>query len=194
MQEAGGAGSHAPVGAIKPQAVRLLPPSPHLGKMGKKRGCAASQPLPPRGQEAMLGQGAAGCSQQPSTPLLAPSPIETGPSRTGTPGILPPAAGTPGRPVHARTPAPRVARAPCCQHCRPRPRFLPRDHGTGQRKQPSGSPAHPAFPPQPPHWPNGRLGSGGREGVKPLTIPAGEWLNPEPVAPTEAPDLHSHAP
>lgn len=69
-------------------------------------GCTAGQPLPLRSRKARLGRGTAGCSQQPSPQLLAPSPIETGPSRMGTPGILPPAAGAPGRPVHAGTPAP----------------------------------------------------------------------------------------
>lgn len=190
MQEAGGARSHAPVGAIKPQAVCLLPPSLHLRKMGKKRGCTASQPLLLHGREARLGRGAAGCSQQPFPPLLALSPIETGPSRTGTPGILPPAAGAPGWLVHARTPAPRVARVPHCQHCQPQPRLLPHDRSTSQSKQPSGSPAHPAFPLQPPHWPSRRLGSGGREGVNPLIIPAGEQLDPGPMAPTGMPVLH----
>lgn len=65
-------------------------------------------------------------------PLLALSPIETGPSRMGTPGILPPASGAAGWLVHAGTPAPRVARVSCRQHCQPRPRLLPRDHSTSR--------------------------------------------------------------
>lgn len=46
MQEAGGAGSCALVGAIKSQAVCLLPPSLHLRKMGKKGDALQVSPYP----------------------------------------------------------------------------------------------------------------------------------------------------
>lgn len=143
-------------------------------KMVKKGDVLQTSPYPhaagkPGWAEALL---AARSSHPPL--LLAPSPIETRPSRMGTPGILPPAAGAPGRPVHAGTPAPGVARAPRCQHHQPWPRLLPHDCSAGQRKQPSSSAARLAFPPQPPYGPSGRLGSVGREGVNPLITPTGE--------------------
>lgn len=39
-----------------------------------------------------------------------------------------------------------MARAPCCQHCRPRPCLLPHDHSTGQRKQPLAPQHRRSFP------------------------------------------------
>lgn len=99
-------------------------------------------------------------------PLLAPSPIETGPSGTELQAsLLPPAAA--GAPGGSRwdTPLPGWP-GPCCQHCQP-----------PAPPAKANSPQLPSLPPT--ATPPAKREAGEcQERVKPLIVPAGEQLDP----------------
>lgn len=100
-------------------------------------------------------------------PLLAPSPIETGPSGTELQAsLLPPAAA--GAPGGSRwdTPLPGWP-GPCCQHCQP-----------PAPPAKANSPQLPSLPPT--ATPPAKREAGEcQERVKPLIVPAGEQVDPQ---------------